>query len=147
VYWDGDDDRDSNHASLAGYTFYREGTPPPPEYEPPEKQSGYGGPPPVPGAEGSTAGGGTIGSDRGFAPAPPNQGGNSTWSLAGSNDAFPARTRRISWAIIAIGVVIFIAVVVGVGVGLGIGLTKSQGPAAAAASSSRSVMPIYVLCT
>jgi hypothetical protein len=144
VYWDGDDDRDSNRASLAGYTFYREGTPPPPEYENPEKRLGYGGPPPVPGAEGSTAGGGTIASDRDFSQGPLNQGGHSNWSVADSTDAFPARARRISWTIIAVGVLILIAVAVGVGVGLGVGLPKGEGPAVEATGPSRSVELIHV---
>ncbi|KAK4096368.1 hypothetical protein N658DRAFT_436256 [Parathielavia hyrcaniae] len=139
VYWDGDDDRDSD-ISPAGYTFYREGTPPPPEYEALEKHRGYGGAVPPATTEGSTAGGGTISSDRAFTPAVLSQGQTSNWSLATSNDgASPITKKRVLWVLIAAGVLIIIGVAVGVGVGLGLGLSRTQGSAAEPAVSSSSV--------
>jgi hypothetical protein len=118
VYWDnkGGNDREidrESDANLAGYTFYREGTPTPPDYEAPEKRLGHGGGLPAPGGETSTAGGGTIRSD-------------GDWSLADNNDVSPARKKRVLWAIIAAVVLIVIAL----GVGLGVGLSQGKGAAA-----------------
>jgi hypothetical protein len=132
VYWDErdpdrDNDRDSD-ANLAGYTFYREGTPTPPDYEGPEKRNGHhghgaglGGPI----GENSTIGGGTAASDREFNLGPHHHGDNGNWSIADSNDMSTTTRKRMLWVLIAVG--IFILVGIGVGVGLGVGLSKGKG--------------------
>jgi hypothetical protein len=144
VYWDNkgggkEADRESD-ANLAGYTFYREGTPTPPDYETPEKgRGGRGLAAPV--AEGSTAGGGTINSDRDLLPGPLEQNEMGNWSLADSNEMSPRTKKRVLWIIIAVGVFVLIGIAVGVGVGLGVGLQNGEGPMAEpAGESSRSVV-------
>ena len=144
VYWDNkgggkEADRESD-ANRAGYTFYREGTPTPPDYEAPEKgRGGRGLAAPV--TEGSTAGGGTINSDRDLLPAPLDRSEIGNWSLADSNDMSPRTKKRVLWTIIAVGVFILIGIAVGVGVGLGVGLQKGEGPMAEPAGEpSRSVV-------
>lgn len=142
LYWDEREfDRESD-ANLAGYTFYREGTPTPPEYESSEKRlgDGAGGGLAAPVAESSTAAGGTVASDRGFNLGHPDQGEAGNWSLADSNEVSPVTRRRLLWAIIAIGLLILIGIAVGVGVGLGV--SKGEGPAAESVQgTSRSVKP------
>ncbi|KAL2136459.1 hypothetical protein VTI74DRAFT_3478 [Chaetomium olivicolor] len=143
VYWDDRDNASQLTADNppAGYTFYREGTPPPPDDEGSEKRLGYG-----PGlaahvGEGSTVGGGTASSDREFNFGPRSEGGNGNgnwnWSVGGSDKTSPTAKKKLLWAIIVAGVLILIGVAVGVGVGLGVGL-KSKGsaePIGGAASS------------
>jgi hypothetical protein len=128
VYWDNkkhnDSDRESD-ANLAGYTFYREGTPPPPDYEGPGKRSGRGGPATVIG-ESSTVGGGTIRSDADYSIGPLNPL-DTNWSQNDGNSIPPAKRKKVRWAIIAAGVLIIIAIAVGLGVGLGVGLPKQKG--------------------
>ncbi len=147
VYWDERDpdrdiDRDSD-ANLAGYTFYREGTPTPPDYEAPEKRNGYhghshgaslGGPI----GENSTIGGGTAESDREFNLGPRHPGDAGNWSVADSNDMSPATRKRMLWVLVIVGIIILVGV--GVGVGLGVGLSKGKGTSAKSAEvTSRSV--------
>ena len=142
VFWDerGGPDRDidrESDANLAGYTFYREGTPTPPDYESPEKRMGYHAHGPI--AENSTIGGGTAGSDRDFNLGPlHHQDDRANWSVADSNEMSPAARKRTRWVLIALG--IFVLVGVAVGVGLGVGLSKGKGAVAAAVQTpSRSV--------
>ncbi|KAH6854762.1 hypothetical protein B0I37DRAFT_39150 [Chaetomium sp. MPI-CAGE-AT-0009] len=144
VYWDNkkhDSDRESD-ANLAGYTFYREGTPPPPDYEGPEKRLGRGGGPAAPIGESSTVGGGTIRSDGGHSIGPLNPLDTTNWSLAHGNDPPPAKRKKVLWAIIAAGVLIIIALAVGLGVGLGVGLRKEKGPSADAVEQPSSSIPV-----
>jgi len=140
VYWDErrpdrDIDRESD-ANLAGYTFYREGTPTPPDYETPEKRlghhghGGFGGPI----AESSTIGGGTIGSERDFNLGHHNDNGN--WSVAGSNGKSPSARKRTLWISIAVGILLLIGIAVGVGVGVSLNMSKGRAPAVEATQTA-----------
>ncbi|KAK4039733.1 hypothetical protein C8A01DRAFT_36268 [Parachaetomium inaequale] len=133
VYWDnkGGNDREihrESDANLAGYTFYREGTPTPPDHEAPEKRLGHGKGLAAPVTDTSTAGGGTIRSD-------------GDWSLADSNDVSPARKKRVLWAIIAAVVLIVVAL----GVGLGVGLSQGKAAAADPVQAPSSSLPASAL--
>lgn len=147
VYWDErgpdrDIDRDSD-ANLAGYTFYREGTPTPPDYETPEKRlghhghgGGFGGPI----AENSTIGGGTIGSERDFNLGHHNDNGN--WSGNGSHGKPFSAKKRTLWISIAVGVLLLIGIAVGVGVGVSLNMSKGKAPAGGSTeTASRLVQP------
>ncbi|EAQ89483.1 hypothetical protein CHGG_06102 [Chaetomium globosum CBS 148.51] len=127
VYWDNkkhnDSDRESD-ANLAGYTFYREGTPPPPDYEGPGKRLGRGGPGTI--GESSTVGGGTIRSNGDYSIGPLNPL-ETNWSQNDGNNPPPTKRRKVLWAIIAAAVLVIVAIAVGLGVGLGVGLPKQKG--------------------
>lgn len=129
VYWDNkkhnDSDRESD-ANLAGYTFYREGTPPPPGHEGPEKRPGRGGGPAAPIGESSTVGGGTIRSDADYSIGPLNPL-DTNWDPNDRNSMPPAKRKKVRWAITAAVALIIIAIAVGLGVGLGVGLSKNKG--------------------
>ncbi|KAK4247715.1 hypothetical protein C7999DRAFT_14303 [Corynascus novoguineensis] len=134
VYWDNKkNNRDidvESDANLAGYTFYREPTPPPPENEASEKRFGHGGSRLAAFTDSSTAGGGTIRSDGDYSHRPLNTADTANWSAAAEDESIPPRMRKkVLWATIVAGVLILIGVAVGVGVGLGVGLKASGGEA------------------
>ncbi|KAL2160987.1 hypothetical protein VTH06DRAFT_8699 [Thermothelomyces fergusii] len=144
VYWDSkknseEVDRESD-ANLAGYTFYREPTPPPPECEDPEKRVGHGRPRPAIFTDSSTVGGGTIRSDGDHSQRPLNHGEAAGWGGVADHNSrviSPAARRKALWAA---GALILIAVAVGVGVGLGVGL-KAKGGATEPTDTPPSSIP------
>lgn len=134
IYWD--DRNNDTTENLDHYTFYREGTPPP-EAEAQDKESSQQRGAVNPVAEGSAAGGGNA-SDREY--GQPEQSELGAWSVADSNVTNPAKSRRLLWIIVALGVLLLVGVAVGVGVGLGIGLKKTS---ESGDSKSRSVISRY----